>query len=55
MKALDSCLTYRQVQMMSKHKDSKTAMRYDHGREHPDRNVVNFSTNFINYDEGKFL
>ncbi|MCA1565722.1 MAG: site-specific integrase [Acidobacteria bacterium] len=32
MKALDSGLTYRQVQMMSKHKDPKTVMRYDHGR-----------------------
>jgi integrase len=32
-KALDSGLTYRQVQMMSKHKDPKTVMRYNHGRE----------------------
>jgi integrase/recombinase XerD len=31
--AFDSGLTYRQVQMMSKHKDPKTVMRYDHGRE----------------------
>jgi integrase/recombinase XerD len=47
-KALDSGLTYRQVQMMSKHKDPKTVMRYDHGRENMDQNAVNF----INYEEG---
>jgi len=40
--ALDSGLTYRQVQMMSKHKDPKTVMRYDHGRENLDQNAVNF-------------
>jgi len=47
-KALDSGLTYRQVQMMSKHKDPKTVMRYDHGRENLDQNAVNF----ISYEEG---
>jgi integrase len=41
-KALDSGLTYRQVQMMSKHKDPKTVMRYDHGRENLEQNAVNF-------------
>ena len=41
-RALDSGLSYRQAQMMSKHKDPKTVMRYDHGRENPDRNAVNF-------------
>jgi integrase len=41
-RALDSGLTYRQVQMMSKHKDPKTVMRYDHGRENLDQNAVNF-------------
>jgi integrase/recombinase XerD len=41
-KALDSGLTYRQVQMMSKHRDPKTVMRYDHGRENLDQNAVNF-------------
>jgi integrase/recombinase XerD len=46
-KALDSGLTYRQVQMMSKHKDPKTVMRYDHGRENLEQNAVNF----IGYDE----
>jgi integrase/recombinase XerD len=46
-KALDSGLTYRQVQMMSKHKDPKTVMRYDHGRENLDQNAVNF----LGYDE----
>jgi integrase len=34
--------TYRQVQMMSKHRDPKTVMRYDHGRENLDQNAVNF-------------
>ncbi len=46
-KALDSGLSYRQVQMMSKHKDPKTVMRYDHGRENLDQNAVNF----LGYDE----
>ena len=31
-RALEMGQTYRQVQMMSKHKDPKTVMRYDHGR-----------------------
>jgi integrase/recombinase XerD len=41
-KALDQGLTYRQVQMMSGHRDPKTVMRYDHGRENLDLNAVNF-------------
>jgi len=41
-KALNSGLTYRQVQMMSKHRDPKTVMRYDHGRENLDQSAVNF-------------
>ena len=41
-KALDQGLSYRQVQMMSGHKDPKTVMRYDHGRENLDLNAVNF-------------
>jgi integrase/recombinase XerD len=45
--ALETGLTYRQVQMMSKHKDPKTVMRYDHGRENLDQNAVNF----LGYDE----
>ncbi|MCA1613773.1 MAG: site-specific integrase [Acidobacteria bacterium] len=32
-RALDKGIPYRQVQMMSGHKDPKTVMRYDHGRE----------------------
>jgi integrase/recombinase XerD len=40
--ALEMGQTYRQVQMMSKHKDPKTVMRYDHGRENLDQNAVNF-------------
>lgn len=46
-RALDSGLTYRQVQMMSKHKDPKTVMRYDHGRENMEQNAVNF----LRYEE----
>jgi integrase/recombinase XerD len=46
-RALESGLTYRQVQMMSKHRDPKTVMRYDHGRENLDQNAVNF----FGYDE----
>ena len=41
-RALDQGLSYRQVQMMSGHKDPKTVMRYDHGRENLDQNAVNF-------------
>jgi integrase/recombinase XerD len=41
-KALDQGLTYRQVQMMSGHRDPKTVMRYDHGRENLELNAVNF-------------
>jgi integrase/recombinase XerD len=47
-RALDAGLSYRQVQMMSKHKDPKTVMRYDHGRENLDQNAVNF----LQYEEG---
>jgi len=43
-KALDQGLTYRQVQMMTGHKDPKTVMRYDHGRENLEQNAVNFIT-----------
>ena len=46
-RALEIGQTYRQVQMMSKHKDPKTVMRYDHGRENLDQNAVNF----LGYDE----
>ncbi len=45
-RASESGLTYRQVQMMSKHWDPKTVMRYDHGRENLEQNAVNF----IQYD-----
>jgi integrase/recombinase XerD len=46
-RALEMGQTYRQVQMMTKHKDPKTVMRYDHGRENLDQNAVNF----LQYDE----
>lgn len=45
-RALDQGLSYQQVQMMSGHKDPKTVMRYDHGRENLDQNAVNF----LNYE-----
>jgi len=40
-RALDQGLSYRQVQMMSGHRDPKTVMRYDHHRENLDQNAVN--------------
>ena len=46
-RVLDSGLSCRQVQMMSKHKDPKTEMRYDHGRENMEQNAVNF----LGYDK----
>jgi integrase/recombinase XerD len=46
-RALDQGLSYRQVQMMSGHKDPKTVMRYDHHRENLDLNAVNY----LSYDE----
>lgn len=46
-RVLDKGLSYRQVQMMSGHKDPKTVMRYDHGRENLDLNAVNF----LDYEE----
>jgi integrase/recombinase XerD len=48
-RALDQGLSYRQVQMMSGHRDPKTVMRYDHGRENLDQNAVNF----LSYEETK--
>ena len=41
-RALDQGLSYRQVQMMSGHKDPKTVVRYDHGRENLEQNAANF-------------
>jgi hypothetical protein len=40
--ALNQGLSYRQVQMMSGRRDPKTVMRYDHDRENPDQNAINF-------------
>jgi integrase/recombinase XerD len=48
-RALETGLSYRQVQMMSKHKDPKTVMRYDHGRENLEQNAVNF----LEYEDEK--
>ena len=48
-RALEGGLTYRQVQMMSKHKDPKTVMRYDHSRENLEQSAVNF----LQYEDEK--
>jgi integrase/recombinase XerD len=45
-RALDQGLSYRQVQMMTGHKDPKTVMLYDRGRENLDLNAINF----LSYD-----
>ncbi|MBA3765468.1 MAG: tyrosine-type recombinase/integrase [Acidobacteria bacterium] len=47
MKFLNDGRTYREVQMVTKHKDPKTIMRYDHARENLDSTPVNTLT----YDE----
>ena len=47
MRALDSGLSYRQVQMLCKHRDPKTVMRYYNGRENMEQDAVNF----IDYSE----
>jgi integrase/recombinase XerD len=40
-KLLNDGRTYREVQMVTKHKDPKTIMRYDHARENLDSSPVN--------------
>jgi integrase len=40
-KLLNDGHTYREVQMVTKHKDPKTIMRYDHARENLDSSPVN--------------
>ena len=45
-RALDQGLSYRQVQMMSGHRDPKTVTRYDHGRENLEQNAINY----LHYD-----
>jgi len=46
---------------MSKHKGPKTVMRFDHGRENLDQNVVNFisyaypSAHTTGYPKGDYL
>ncbi len=46
-KLLNDGHTYREVQMVTKHKDPKTIMRYDHARENLDSSPVNT----LSYDE----
>ena len=48
-RALSQGISYRQVQMMSGHRDPKTVMRYDHHRENLEQNAVNF----LDYDENE--
>ena len=40
-KLLNDGRTYREVQMVTKHRDPKTIMRYDHARENLDNSPVN--------------
>jgi hypothetical protein len=40
-KLLNDGHTYREVQMVTKHKDPKTIMKYDHARENLDMSPVN--------------
>ena len=40
-KLLNDGHTYREVQMVTKHKDPKTIQRYDHARENLDLSPVN--------------
>lgn len=47
-KLLNDGHSYREVQMVTKHKDPKTIMRYDHARENLDSNPVNI----LSWDEG---
>jgi hypothetical protein len=44
---LDEGYTHRAVQMVTKHKDPMTVMRYGRARENLDKNPVNF----FSYDE----
>lgn len=46
-KLLNDGRTYREVQMVTKHKDPKTIMRYDHARENLDSSPVNT----LSYDD----
>lgn len=48
-RALDQGISYRQVQMMSGHRDPKTVMKYDHHRENLELNAVNF----LDYEENE--
>jgi integrase len=41
--------SYREVQMVTKHKDPKTVMRYDHARE----NLANNPINFLSYEDSE--
>jgi integrase/recombinase XerD len=46
-KLLDDGRSYREVQMVTKHRDPRSVQRYDHGRENLEQNPVNF----LSYEE----
>ncbi len=46
-RALEKGRSYRDVQMMSKHRDPKTVMKYDYGRDNLENNPVNT----LSYDD----
>lgn len=48
-KLLNDGRSYREVQMVTKHRDPRSVQRYDHGRENLEQNPVNF----LSYDEGE--
>ena len=48
-KLLNDGRTYREVQMVTKHRDPKTIMRYDHARE----NLDNSPVNTLSYEDGE--
>jgi integrase/recombinase XerD len=48
-KLLNDGRSYREVQMVTKHRDPRSVQRYDHGRENLEQSPVNF----LSYDETK--
>jgi site-specific recombinase XerD len=48
-KLLNDGRSYREVQMVTKHRDPRSVQRYDHGRENLEQSPVNF----LSYDESE--
>lgn len=46
-KLLNDGRSYREVQMVTKHRDPRSVQRYDHGRENLEQGPVDF----LSYDE----